>query len=81
MNELVHRGNELVHQGKDAVVVLDTLGVCPNGFAIQVSIRLNPHKAQETMQRFRGAARMPMVRTGCASPAEERVADARKAVP
>jgi len=56
--------NELVHQSNDAVVMLDTLGVYPNGFTIQVSIHLNPHRAQETTQRFRGAARMQMVRAG-----------------
>lgn len=56
--------NELVHQNDDAIVMLDTLGIYPNGFTIQVSIHLNPHRAQETTQRFHGAARMQMVLAG-----------------
>jgi hypothetical protein len=56
--------NEPFIQDDDVVVMLDTLGVYPNGFTIQVSIHLNPHRSQELMQRVRGPGRMQMVRAG-----------------
>lgn len=55
--------NRVIHEGDDAVVTLDTLGVCPNGFTIQVAIHLNPRTAQQTFSGFR-APRIQMVRAG-----------------
>lgn len=55
--------NRVIHEGDDAVVTLDTLGVYPNGFTIQVAIHLNPRTAQQTVSRFRGP-RIQMVRAG-----------------
>ncbi len=55
--------NEVVHQSDDAVVVVESLNVYPNGFTIQLGIHLNPHHPPENAMRMRsvGPQRLPRV--------------------
>ena len=68
--------NELVHQDDDGIVMVDTLGVYPNGFTIHVSIHLNPHMAEETRQKFHRISPMQWFARECGFPTGERAGDA-----
>jgi hypothetical protein len=54
--------NALVSNGEDAVVVIPSLDVYPNGFRINLVILVNPHRAQDLHQMMRGGPlHMPRV--------------------
>ena len=46
--------NEIVHESEDAVVLVDSLSVYPNGFIVHVAIHLNPHRGRENTLMMRG---------------------------
>jgi hypothetical protein len=55
--------NALVSQGDDALVVIPSLDVFPNGFRINLVIMVNPHRAPDIHQMIRGGP-MHMPRVG-----------------
>jgi len=42
----------LLHEGEDAVWVIPTLDVYPNGFLVNVALKVNPHREQDIQTRI-----------------------------
>lgn len=53
----------LLNEGEDAVWVIPTLDVFPNGFRVNVALLLNPHRAQDIQARIHRGP-MGMMRIG-----------------